>query len=382
MSSIYENAQVTIAARTARNCDDGLRRLVSDRFRTILIPSSGLFVREFSREFGFSRESTELRPLMSRAWVFQEQHLSPRTLSFSEYETVWQCRRFCHTEAGITLLHSRFLQVEPEDPKGAWHEVVQAYSRLQITYESDRLPALAALAAKMSGFRKDDTYLAGLWQSTLLHDLPWRNAGFPLKNRCKASAPSWSWASIQGGVEFCFEGESQLLPSLQLVDILYVPVGPPHMGKSAESTLMIKGRVGRIGRQESTSYMHRFKLHVSANAGAPTSALQVSVWPDFESTESAMGAATENNETLIVLFMTSEIEPENLFKQFSGLLLRKASDAPVYERVGWLHVTYRGKESQWETDDPSFSPAELFISSETCVDKYMSTLPLESVTIV
>lgn len=391
MASIYQNAQVTIVARSARSSDDGLRWLAKDRFRNIFIPAFGLYVREHKREFGFDRQTTDLWPLMSRAWAFQEQHLSIRTLAFGAYQTVWQCRNSCHTEEDKALPHKSYLQSEPEDPISAWHDVVGAYSGLQITYENDRLPALAALAEKMSKMRRDDVYLAGLWSNTLLQDLQWRTVGYPPpKSRCIANAPSWSWASAQGKASFgSFNRAAQLLPSVELLDISYVPDGPPHMGQSTEASLTIKGKVGRIGRCESASYSLRYELLESAATGGSPSAIQATAWQDFDSVESTTDASAESDETLVVLFLTLEMEPENLFKSFSGLLLRKTSAATAYERIGWLEVSYKGEHDQWTTEDAfsydsdsSFSTEDLFISSETPLDKHFSTLSLESVTIV
>ncbi|KAJ4991693.1 heterokaryon incompatibility protein [Stagonosporopsis vannaccii] len=392
MASIYANAQITIAARSSRNSDDGLRHLVKDRFRNILIPSIGIYIREYRKEFGIDKESTRLRPLTSRAWVFQEHYLSPRTLSFGVYQLAWECRRSRHTEEDDSPRPRSFRQTEPENSSKEWYEVVQAYSRLQITYESDKLPALAAVAEKMSHLRKNDTYLAGLWRNTLLQDLQWRNTFRTSGGRCKANAPTWSWASVRGYVIFGHQlGNHQLLSSVELLDVSYAPLGPPLMGRSTESSLTIKGRVGKIERLEHASYTSRYGLRVSATTEAPTSALRLWTWPDFGFPNTSLNVAAESEETLIVLFMTFDAEPNNLIKQYSGLLLSKDNAATAYERIGWLEVSYEGNSSQWDTEDASFhqkdsdssfGPNDIEASSKTPLEKYMSTLPLESVTII
>ena len=47
------------------------------------------------------------------------------------------------------------------NPRQLWYRTVRGYSRLQLTFEKDKLPALAALAERMQGMRVGDRCLAG-----------------------------------------------------------------------------------------------------------------------------------------------------------------------------------------------------------------------------
>jgi hypothetical protein len=51
-----------------------------------------------------------------------------------------------------------------------WHGAVKEQSRLQLTVPEDRLPALSGLAVQMQTLHQD-TYLAGLYQSSIFVDL-------------------------------------------------------------------------------------------------------------------------------------------------------------------------------------------------------------------
>lgn len=82
-----------------------------------------------------------------------------------------------------------------------WQQIVEAYSGRLLTFEQDKLPAIAGIARYFSyaNAKKDDVYLAGLWKSQLpgsllwLHWLPADMTAFkPEQYR----APSWSWASL------------------------------------------------------------------------------------------------------------------------------------------------------------------------------------------
>ncbi|KAE8452046.1 hypothetical protein EG329_002211 [Mollisiaceae sp. DMI_Dod_QoI] len=79
-----------------------------------------------------------------------------------------------------------------------WMEVVEYYSHQELTFGTDRLPALSGLA-KIFHKVIDDRYLAGHWLSQLHYSLLWHvpPGGYSL-SRPEASsflAPSWSWAS-------------------------------------------------------------------------------------------------------------------------------------------------------------------------------------------
>ena len=45
-----------------------------------------------------------------------------------------------------------------------WAKIVQIYSRLHLTRETDKLPALSGIAKREQSRRSGDEYLAGLWR--------------------------------------------------------------------------------------------------------------------------------------------------------------------------------------------------------------------------
>ena len=79
-----------------------------------------------------------------------------------------------------------------------WYSIVQKYSGLAITRESDRLPALAGIATIFSA-KLESLYLAGIWQDDLTAFLSWSQS--PLHTASGRSLripslPTWSWASL------------------------------------------------------------------------------------------------------------------------------------------------------------------------------------------
>ncbi|XP_014550807.1 hypothetical protein COCVIDRAFT_114537 [Bipolaris victoriae FI3] len=129
-------------------------------------------------------------------------------LRFSCYEIVWDCRttRVEHEEKkresilgadAINLLPFFFSSgaAKSTDLEIAWHSTVEQYSDLNLTHQSDRLPAISALAQRMAELRPTDIYLAGMWRNTLLPDLQWKGIRQPYK---ESTLPTWSWASTRG----------------------------------------------------------------------------------------------------------------------------------------------------------------------------------------
>lgn len=88
-----------------------------------------------------------------------------------------------------------------------WHSIVEQFSALELTKDTDRLPALSGLAERMSPFL--GRYLAGLWQESLLRDLGWRVDKLlsGLQKSEKGRGPSWSWVSAKAKVAFWTEKE-------------------------------------------------------------------------------------------------------------------------------------------------------------------------------
>ncbi len=181
----------------------------------------------------------EVAPLLPRTWVYQERSLSFRTLHLHSSEAVWICNEMQRCECAafnanpmpgdeLSELSTTKAQIaklaQTRDVKamhGLWRTVVEDVSILDLTFESDRLPALSGLASKFSGhFPDNERYLAGLWEGDLLRDLLWKSTGRqqtgdPTRVRIPG-APSWSWASLawggdhQSGIDWEYETKQNL----------------------------------------------------------------------------------------------------------------------------------------------------------------------------
>ncbi|KAL7905437.1 heterokaryon incompatibility domain-containing protein [Trichoderma velutinum] len=102
-------------------------------------------------------------------------------------------------------------------PVKQWHGLVEHYSKLKLTKETDRLPALSGLAHRMAPFLGD--YYAGLWRSSLFLDLSWAadKPSSSLNRYREYIGPSWSWVSINGGVRYLSAEDIWLSPEQSYV---------------------------------------------------------------------------------------------------------------------------------------------------------------------
>ncbi|KAH7311451.1 heterokaryon incompatibility protein-domain-containing protein [Stachybotrys elegans] len=146
-------------------------------------------------------------PLYSRGWCFQEAYLAGRALHFAPGSLIYQCKTHRRSQESMppySLVYPGTFEEVSDYRK--WHLLVKLYTARQLTFASDKLPAVSGLAVSMpqaGGSR----YLAGLWSESLLVDLLWHVS--PTGNRSKTPmayppsehrAPSWSWASVKQGV--------------------------------------------------------------------------------------------------------------------------------------------------------------------------------------
>lgn len=154
-------------------------------------------------------------PLPARAWAFQERILGPRVLHFGPNELLWECSSEdwceCGRRSSKQISKTGISAVTKKRVFVAFHskmdlavvrllgrDCVEEYSSLNLTYEEDRLPAIAGIATSMQTARTG-VYLAGLWSDTLVLDMLWFSLGGDYK---PLRAPSWSWASGEEGVSF------------------------------------------------------------------------------------------------------------------------------------------------------------------------------------
>jgi hypothetical protein len=88
-----------------------------------------------------------------------------------------------------------------------WFALVQEFTNRETTRSSDRLPAISSVMQRIATAR-GWVPIWGMWSNFIDQSLAWsvNDLGYDGKHRCrvhpKYNAPSWSWASIEGPVDF------------------------------------------------------------------------------------------------------------------------------------------------------------------------------------
>jgi hypothetical protein len=128
-----------------------------------------------------------------------------------------------------------------------WYLSVEAYCRRKLTFASDKLPAMAGIAARIQAITHDH-YLAGHWRQELERSLFW-SLGYSeaLCSRVKEyRAPSWSWASMDGPLIWGFPDLSRDREVSTVVEILEattVVEGDNTFGCVSSARLVIKASI-------------------------------------------------------------------------------------------------------------------------------------------
>lgn len=134
--------------------------------------------------------------------------LLPRVLHIDTI-TLWDCFEGYANEFNRRYMARAHLLRNPKEygKRLSWAFLVEEYTQREITYEKDRLPALAGLASRYrqaTGY----TYLAGLWLEEMPRSLLWQRADDAPPNAHQTNTPSWSWASVASAAIYQYKFSS------------------------------------------------------------------------------------------------------------------------------------------------------------------------------
>jgi hypothetical protein len=283
MGDVYMNAYCTIAAHAAKHADHGFLEESLQREKVIAVGGNldgGSFEAEMaayrawaedgaptlaasrpfdSEAFFVARGShgqlhLDRSELSSRGWVLQERILSPRIIHFGPGGSLYFEAQggVEHVETGFDPKSSPFRELRgalaavDQRPHGGlpktrpatlpetankvvyhdWYNMVTRYSECFLTNPSDKLVALSGIIRKCEELT-GDTCMSGIWANDLIYCLLWLRREEPLKRNLAAPAPTWSWASVDGKIQYHDVGSSSaslrfsagwlLQPEIQLV---------------------------------------------------------------------------------------------------------------------------------------------------------------------
>ncbi|KAM7202468.1 hypothetical protein V8F33_002688 [Rhypophila sp. PSN 637] len=244
-----------------------------------------------------------------------------------------------------------------------WHKIVEQYSGLQVTIETDRLPALSGLVTRTAPFL--GRYFAGLWSDTFLKNLAWRVDLLASDSRrpAKYQGPSWSWVSANTRVSYwskkdwnsSFSGpkawrqiraKKLMTPHVEPVfKCVAKPAGQNPFGEVSSAALVAKGllRTARLteartilgnGETAGLTYQARINLPKATAKNAPQGSVEMPFYADYALTRHDARQYRTSLESTIYLFL---IHPNVcLVLDVAG----RVASTKSYNRIGILKQLY------------------------------------------
>lgn len=212
MGSIFKNSSLTIAIHSAKNSSEGFlwRRNVPELLRIQPRRNKSGESSSFCTRIPMLSDSAVMGNLIDsqishRAWVLQELCLSPHILHFVEDRMIWECS---HRPIAIgersTRTPASIMRSAASDRDRQWLRLVELYSSCEMTKSSDKLPAIAGIANIWPVLHENpqtDAYHYGIFESNICNSLLWLIRNKSIIRRI-GRAPTWSWASADGEVQF------------------------------------------------------------------------------------------------------------------------------------------------------------------------------------
>ncbi|KAI6765481.1 hypothetical protein HG530_006551 [Fusarium avenaceum] len=371
MTSVYDNSYLTVAASKGGDSSEGLfgQKVPREYF-------------EFECSFG-DRQGSILafkislhsevipdnyitlpnEPLSERGWVLQERVLSRRTILYTSEQMCFECGEGFQGEDGL-LLGREYMDVY-EKPRrgstsekeceaktnkdhnissghkailGAWRELLYSYGQRKLTHASDKLPAISGLA-RIYAEQLGDEYVAGLWRSHLVKGLMWD--GMNCRRVGGYKAPSWSWASIDGG--FCYVNPESDVEVAELVDVKVILKGANPYGEVTDGRVQLRAPmepvsidtedwdptklaicpklypIVRVGHREVNA---RFDFDVSNEDGSQEALEMVKSW--------------EGADVFALILLRNQTKRGGFL--YRGLIIRKVEDGEEYTRLGTVFL--------------------------------------------
>lgn len=232
---------------------------------------------------------------------------------------------------------------DQERARQAWLSVIFDYTNRNITLSGDKLVALAGIVEEFHRVYNTE-YIAGLWRKTLLLDLLWtRSSAYEIKPRpTNYRAPSWSWASIDGLVEYQYLEEKTAKANGTIeCEILscHVLLAREDMpfGAVSAATLTLNSHIQKAKLESKCK-----SGHVSVQLDSDSEAALVKIgWADIDAME-------EKDEVWLIPFIWDK-EGASV----EGLILAAASNCENYfRRVGRFTNLFGSKDIRWIKNAP------------------------------
>lgn len=391
MHHIYSQAKVNLSATSAGNGSEGMifdRDLskaaplilraslpeASETFSHNMIVYPNRWFREIARGV-----------VNTRGWVYQERFLASRVIHFCRDQITWECRDLQASEFHpghhpFILPNGRYTkmshyailgrdgtpQLKTADLKKldeAWHRLCEQYSSTELTYPTDKLLAISAVARSIctvSSLSPGD-YIGGLWKAHLPGDLKWCVSHGRRPQTDVYCAPSWSWAATNASIMWKIKGPTQQMQSLvNIIKVSLKTVGDDPFGLIISGVLQLEGVVWKIFRQKlnrdtwQIGWGQQFGVvslfecqsdqeHTKFINSTRRQIIRVTWDQDFDQSVADMAV-----QVYYIMPLTLALNKDHTglpSVDLDGLVLRRADMAGQYHRVGFIENVRTASEA-------------------------------------
>lgn len=337
--------------------------------------------------FNIHEDANQDTPLLKRAWAFTERLLSRRVLHFTKSEMILECREGYQCECGrivdpafdsratdsikqefarlvaetnrrpsfdgtgdqmngiesvttqlasTTLTNgAKNISQNREEALQLWSYVITEFTARNITYDCDRLLAIASIANQLCPALHSG-YVAGQWTFSTMGLLWYPNDS----TRCRRSKPmtghnipSWSWASIEGSPIF-FDTASAMDLACR-VSFASTDEDVASWSPLSGNTIELSAAMATVVTFTSTGSASNPSYMLAKNG------IVVDFTPDIVPPRG--DDSLRNGEKLICVLVSMTYRSSII-----GLVLQRSNISEVYRRVGRLECYECSKEGNDE----------------------------------
>ncbi|KAL9618622.1 MAG: hypothetical protein Q9160_006663 [Pyrenula sp. 1 TL-2023] len=234
-------------------------------------------------------------------------------------------------------------------PQSWWYLIIEEYSHMNLTFESDKLPAVLGMAKRWTAPYDAGDYIegAGLWKSDIIRGLLWRPdfhsfreegaqvrtfSNKPIRRPSEWRAPSWSWAALDGALQFQVyrgDGADPSDPS-DGAPTLYAKVtvndSTPSVELASQSLLHSSSNIATCSLTVTAPFSHaRYEAHgIDPEKDSPPSRGRLLLLPDHDGGNSQPFTPEGSNTPLQTHFFPDEGDSDQDFQCECFLVLEES----------------------------------------------------------
>ncbi|KAF4632730.1 hypothetical protein G7Y89_g5402 [Cudoniella acicularis] len=220
-----------------------------------------------------------------------------------------------------------------------WCDIVKIYSRSELSYGSDKIPALSGITKDFEPYFGEN--VAGLWRRNIEDQLTWSISAKGSRDS-KTCAPSWSWTSIKGG-EINLDPYS--LPDLALPGF--------------------KAYLANVSRVCSAPHWYSHETPVGQGALVITGQLIMGKLRCLHNEASAIYSAIEINGEDLGKVAKPALAPARVQDMLSGLLLQPLAMEGYFVRIGTFTLDNGIEDFLCKREQPPVFAASQFQNTQS-----------------